>query len=200
MILLLAVTVGLLAGWLWAGRQNVKYEAPVLRHLWLVFAAFLPQYIVIYVSARESISNGSVAICLILSQLLLLGFALVNYRQHGMKILIIGAALNFMVMIANSGFMPINPQTAHRLVSEDVLLNIPSGSRFGAKDILLPAEQTRLEWLADRYLLPAWSPYQAAFSLGDVFIAAGVFWLLARQKRIIRNNSHDRSICIPTLY
>jgi len=200
MILLLAVAAGLLVGWLWAGRQNVKYEAPVLRHLWLVFAAFLPQYIVIYVSARGSIANWVVAICLILSQLLLLGFALVNYKQHGMKILLIGAALNFTVMIANTGFMPINPQIARRLVSEDVLLNIPSGNRFGAKDILLPAEQTHLEWLADRYLPPAWLPYQVAFSLGDIFIAAGVFWLLARQKRIIRNNSHDRSICIPTFH
>jgi hypothetical protein len=35
-------------------------------------------------------------------------------------------------------------------------------------------------FLGDRFLLPAWSPYQAAFSAGDILIGAGVFWLLAK--------------------
>ncbi|MCE7861897.1 MAG: hypothetical protein DYG86_19215, partial [Chloroflexi bacterium CFX2] len=48
------------------------------------------------------------------------------------------------------------------------------------KDILLEPQDTRFEILADRFLSPAWSTYQVAFSLGDVFLAAGVFWLLAR--------------------
>lgn len=179
MILLMAVATGLLVGLFWAGRQKVKYEAPALHHLWLVFAAFLPQYLVIYLPAREKISNGVAALCLIISQLLLFGFALLNRNHQGMKILMIGTALNFMVMTANGGFMPISPQTADRLVSQDLLLDFPPGSRFGAKDILLPSEHTYFEWLADRFLPPVWSPYQVAFSLGDVFIAAGVFWLLA---------------------
>jgi hypothetical protein len=89
-------------------------------------------------------------------------------------------ALNLAVMAANSGFMPISPQTASRLVSEERLLDIQPASRFGAKDILLHPQDTRFEWLADRFLPPGWFPYQVAFSLGDVFIALGVFWLLAK--------------------
>ena len=184
MILLLAVAAGLLAGLGWAGRHQIKYEAPSLRHLWLVFAAFLPQYIVVQSVLRDTISDAAAAICLIVSQILFVAFALLNYEHQGMKILLVGAALNLLVMITNSGFMPINPQTASRLVSQAALSNISSGSRFGAKDILLLPEHTRFEWLADRFLPPAWFPYQVAFSLGDVFIAAGVFWLLARQKKI----------------
>lgn len=181
MVLLLAVVAGLLTGLVWAGRQKVKYEAPVFRHLWLVFVAFMPQVVVVYLPVREKIPAWVSALILIVSQLLLFGFALLNRNQQGMKILMIGTLLNFIVMAANGGFMPISPQTAGRLVPQDFLLNLSSGSRFGAKDILLLPEQTRFEWLADRFLAPAWLPYQVAFSLGDIFIAVGVFWLLARQ-------------------
>lgn len=184
MVLLVAIAAGLLTGLGWAVWQRVPYEAPVLRQLWLVFAAFLPQYMVIQLAAREMISSGVVAFCLIISQLFLVGFALLNGDHQGMKILMIGTVLNFLVMAGNGGFMPISPQTAGRLVSQNVLLDIPVGSRFGPKDILLPPQETNLEWLSDRFLPPAWLPYQVAFSLGDVFIAAGVFWLLARQKPI----------------
>jgi hypothetical protein len=184
MVLLAAVAAGLLVGLGWAGSRRVQYEAPALRHLWLVFVAFLPQYMVIQLAAREKISSGVVALCLIISQLLLFGFALLNHDHQGMKILMIGTLLNFLVMAGNGGFMPISPTTAARLVPENILLDIPIGTRFGPKDILLPPQETNLEWLSDRFLPPAWLPYQVAFSLGDVFIAAGVFWLLARQKPI----------------
>jgi hypothetical protein len=184
MVLLWAVAAGLATGLGRARSQKVRYEAPVLQHLWLVFIAFLPQFLVVYLPVRDVMSEASIAFCLILSQLLLCGFAFLNRHYMGMRILMIGAALNGLVMIVNGGFMPISPQTAARLVPQDILLGIASGSRFGSKDILLLPEHTRLEWLADRFLLPAWLPYQVAFSLGDIFIAAGVFWLLARQKPI----------------
>lgn len=183
MILALAVVAGLLAGLGWARWLNRPYQPPELNFLWLVFIAFLPQFVVFYLPGmRQLVSDRWVALLLPLSQALLLTFVWLNRRQPGMMILLIGTALNLTVIAANSGFMPISPQTASRLVSQEVLDDIQPGERFGTKDILLHPQETRFEWLADRFLPPAWFTYQVAFSIGDVFIASGVFWLLARQE------------------
>lgn len=168
MVLLAGIALGLLVGLGRAGENEVPYEAPKLRYVWLVLVAFILQYI-------EQVNRFPI----IASQLLFIGFVLLNVSYTGMKILLVGAALNFIVMLANGGFMPISFETAARLTQVN-LLDYPAGTLFGAKDILLPPEQTHFEWLADRFLPPAWLPYQFAFSLGDVFIAAGAFWLLAK--------------------
>jgi hypothetical protein len=147
-----------------------------------VAVSFLPQFIAIYFpNTRGQIPDEWAGRFLIASQLGLLGFAWLNRNLFGMRILLIGATLNFTVITANRGFMPINPQTASRLVSEKVLSDIPLGTRFGTKDILLSKEDTHFEILADRFLPPAWSPYQVAFSLGDVFLAIGIGCLLFKK-------------------
>lgn len=183
MILLSAVALGLLIGVGRASLRGQTYKAPDLKFLWLVLIAFLPQAMILYIpSLRKEISDAWAGIFLTTSQILLLGFAWLNKDKTGMKLLLLGAALNFTVMAANGGFMPINPQTASRLIPAEALGDIPIGSRFGIKDILLEPENTRFEWFSDRFLPPESFNYQVAFSLGDVFIALGVFLLLAYQK------------------
>lgn len=182
MVLLLAIAVGLLIGLAWARWSGQPYRPPQLQHLWLAFVAFLPQLIVVYLPATRGIfSDWLAAVLLSASQIMLLAFAWLNRHIWGMVILLCGVVLNLSVMTVNGGFMPISPQTASRLVSEDILRDSQSGSRFGPKDVLLDPQDTRFEWLADRFLPPTRFPYQVAFSLGDVFIALGVFFVLANQ-------------------
>ena len=180
MILLIALAAGLAAGVVLARWRGHSYQSPELRVIWLAFLAFLPQFILLYLPYfRIRVSDQVSAACLLASLLIFLGFAWVNRGLPGMSILLIGLALNLTVMAANGGFMPISPQTAGQLVPDDALLDFQSGDRFGVKDIYLPPLETRFEWLADRFLTPAWFSYRAAFSLGDVFIAIGAFGLLA---------------------
>jgi len=180
-ILLLALAAGLLVGLALARWHGQPYRPPELQHLWLVFVAFLPQFIVVYLPITHRFFPEWLVVGLLLaSQITLLTFVWLNRRMMGMSILLCGVALNILVMTTNGGFMPISPQTASRLVSEDILRDVQPGSRFGAKDILLHPEDTRFEWLADRNLPPVWFPHQVAFSLGDFFITLGAFWLLAQ--------------------
>jgi len=183
MILWFALGAGLLVGIgvsLW---QRHPYRPPVLQQTWLVFVGFLPQFLAIYFpNTRLLFPDWLAAICVLVSLSVLLIFSWLNRRLPGMPVLMAGLILNLAVIAINGGFMPINMQTAQRLVGAERAASLEYGNRFGYKDILLPRNETRLEWLADRYLPPEWFPYQVAFSLGDVFIGAGVFQTLANQK------------------
>jgi hypothetical protein len=179
-ILLLAVAAGLPAGlaraW-WGGRQLTP---PSLRLAWLVPVAFLPQWLTFYLPAtRKLIPDGLAAAALISSQILLLIFAWFNRNQAGFWALGLGLTLNLLVIALNGGLMPISPDIVARLAPEAPPGAWQIGRRLGTgKDIVLPVPTTQLWWLSDRFLLPWWFPYRAAFSLGDVLIAVGALWLL----------------------
>jgi hypothetical protein len=182
MILLVAILAGLVVGLSLARLQKRPWTVPPLRKPWLVIIAFLPQFFNLYLPAtRTWVSDDWAAVSLIASMTLLLVFCWFNRRLSGVRLLALGLAINLLVIVANGGFMPISPQTASRLVLPETLARFVIGDRFGYKDILLLPVQTRLIWLSDFLLPPEGFPYQVAFSLGDLFVAAGAFWLMVAQ-------------------
>ncbi len=183
MILLTAIVAGILVGMIGAWRAGVSWQLPILRHIWLAIVGFLPQLLAFYLPATRNLLNKSqAAVCLVLSQLLLLGFCLGNLKSSGIAILAGGLTLNLLVILANGGLMPLPVETANKLLPQSVMDTLKIGQRLStqSKDILLPAKQIVLPWLADRFTSPPGFPYLFVFSLGDVLIAAGAFWLLAK--------------------
>ena len=181
MILLTGVVTGALAGWGYARWKGRTWHPPVFRSVWLVFLGFLPQLAAFYLPFTRRLLPDEIALTsLVGSQLVLLVFTLVNVHLPGMWLLAFGLGCNLAVILANGGFMPLTVDAAAKLVNPSILNSLTIGERISnaSKDILLPESRILLPWLADRFVLPSFIPYRFAFSLGDVFVAAGAFWML----------------------
>jgi hypothetical protein len=179
MILLYAIAAGLLAGLarVWITRRGLHF--PEIRFFWVAPAAFLPQYLAFqFPATRRILDDDLAALILVGTQLFLVGFVWVNREQPGFWFLGLGLALNLLVIALNGGFMPISPEMVTRLAPEASPGSWQVGERLGStKDMVLPSDGTRLEWLSDRFLLNWGSTTdRVAFSLGDVMIAFGAFW------------------------
>lgn len=180
LILLVAVVAGLIAGIGRAKARGNSFRVPPLRHYWLLLVAFLPQLPAFYLPAtRGIIADDLAAAALVSSQLLLLLFGWWNRRQRAFALLLLGLFCNFLVIVSNGGLMPMSPATVAKLVSPERAATWAIGERLGhTKDRLLPEAETRFALLSDRMLLPKWMGYAVAYSIGDVLIALGAFWLL----------------------
>jgi hypothetical protein len=178
MILLLAVVAGLLAGLARARCGKRRLRPPDLRLAWLVPVAFLPQWLAFHLPATCGVIKDSLAAAtLVSSQALLLVFAWFNRNQPGFWALGIGLASNLVAITLNGGLMPVSPETTAALLPDTQPDTWQVGARLGW-NVILPTADTRLWWLSDHILLPAWFPYRKALSVGDVIIAVGAFWLL----------------------
>ena len=184
MILVLGIAAGWLFGLLRAWITGTPYRAPEFSKLWLGLIAVIPQLLIFQIPYTAGwFSDTAAAAVLVASQLILLVFIWFNRDKVGIRILGLGLILNLLVIILNGGLMPIAPETARALYPQVPHSAWQIGSRPGmSKNILLAFQDTRLAWLSDSILLPDWFPWTRALSPGDLFIALGVFWLLANER------------------
>ena len=174
MILLIAVLVSIGVAFIRGGRFG-SLSRTALRFGWLALLAFTVQAFEIYAPLLSSTGLfGSRTLILMGTYVLLVAVVLANYRTAGITLIGIGLVLNLVVMLANGGFMPIAPEALKAAGLPQLALGAEAGARvLNAKDILLPASQTRLWILSDIMVIPP--PFKSVFSVGDVSIALGAF-------------------------
>ena len=179
MILLIGVVAGTLLGTLRATAKKIPYQVVEIKHIWLVLVAYLPQFFAFSLpQTRTLIPDRWISILLVLSQLLLLVFIWINRKVPGGWLMGLGLMLNLFVIVMNGGMMPITPENAQTLLPEGSSVLLTTGERLGGtKDILLEKAGTRFWFLSDIFLLPKMFNYAVAFSLGDIFLSLGAFWL-----------------------
>ena len=180
MILSSAVFAGFLAGLIRSLYGNRRLQLPDLSLKWLVFLAFLPQWIVFHLpQTSRVVSDELAAVILVTTQAILLIFGWYNRRHPGVWALEFGLAANLLVITLNGGLMPISPATVSRLYPDIPADVWQETGRLGTgRDVVLPVADTRLWELSDRFFLPLWGAYRVAFSIGDVLLASGAFLLL----------------------
>ena len=119
MILTLAVAAGLPAGLLRARLLRRPFQTFDIQFFWLAVVAFAGQWLVFLSPAtRHLLPDHLASIILVATQALLLVFAWSNRRQPGFWALGLGLCLNFVVIAANGGLMPISPETVRQLAPQ----------------------------------------------------------------------------------
>jgi hypothetical protein len=175
-----------MAGLIRAWFHKSSLRIPDLRLVVLVLVAFTLQIIGLYMPGTgRSLPIQLFSFALVGSEVMLLIFAWSNRRLPGFWLLGLGLLLNLTVIVMNRGLMPISPETVLRLAPKTLPGVLVTGERLGVtKDVVLPETQTSLAFLSDRFILS--NPFtkgsngnaMAAFSIGDVVIAFGAFWVL----------------------
>lgn len=176
MILFAFVTVfAFLVGYLAGGRLR-RFEELHLRWSWLAVAGLALQF----VPLPDGAAGTDLAVrtgVLFCSYVFLLAFAALNIRLAGVPLLFVGLALNLLVITSNGG-MPVSREALEASGQAGVLRSlIDEGA---AKHHLLTDEDV-LTPLAD--IIPVGGPIKQVVSLGDVFVYAGLTWLIVAVMR-----------------
>ncbi len=169
MFVLAVLCVALISSLLTGGR--LRYiENFHLKALILGVGAFAVQ-LLIFTSRGESLLGVLLPWIYVLSLLMLVAFLLVNYRVFGVPILLVGLMLNILVIGANHGRMPADPQA---LVATGQSSHAEELARNGtAANLVLMSEQTHLNFLGDHIVLPFLGDLGSAYSIGDLVALVG---------------------------
>jgi hypothetical protein len=182
MILIPALVIGLLIG-LATGGNLAAVKTLRLRWMPLLFVAIFTQIVIFtYIAGQRGFVREYgpyIHIATLLATLLVMSR---NLHIRGMQLIMLGAALNALVIIVNGGFMP-SPEA--RLASAGKLNKVVK-SESGRNDAMLSNSKTvpdgtglfidgdaPLLVLGDIFDVPHGFPFSNVFSIGDVFIALG---------------------------
>jgi hypothetical protein len=106
-----------------------------------------------------------------------------NLRIPGMKVIIIGAALNALVITANGGFMP-SPESALEGAGRLENVRQEEAEQRGESRIFsnstVADDDTRLPFLGDVFVIPDRFPISNVISIGDILIAIGAMIAIVR--------------------
>lgn len=165
MLLLYAVVLGLVAGL--ASRGKLAALGTASLRLWPVALAGLVAQLLLFSSPLAGMVGPWGPSLYVGSTCLVLMALVSNVRQPGFWLIVIGALLNFTVIVANGGQMPAAPDAFAALnglavVPTDVFSNS-----------VIAGAQTQLAFLGDNLVLPRPLPLANVFSIGDVLIGAG---------------------------
>jgi len=189
MLYLYIIIISIIIGLLRRGKLSSLSQIS-LKRIELLVLAFLIQAGLIFLGSRkiEFVLNYS-SYALAFSYVVLLIAVWYNKKLKGMKIIALGIAFNFMVIVANGGHTPILLGSLYKAGLNDIALILKEGSHVTHT---LITEKTLFRFLADVIPLPPPFPDPSVVSVGDFFMFFGVF-SLTQNAMLKKQNSGARS-------
>jgi hypothetical protein len=170
-IIIISIIIGLLRNGKLSSLSQIS-----LKRIELIVLAFLIQAGLIFLGSRKIgfvLYYSSYALAF--SYVVLLIAVWYNGKLKGMKIIALGIAFNFMVIMANGGRMPILLGSLYKAGLNDIALILKEGSHVTNT---LITEKTLFKFLADVIPLPPPFPDPSVVSVGDFLLFYGVFSLI----------------------
>ena len=149
-----------------------------LKRIELIILAFLIQAGLIFLGSRKIgfVINYS-SYVLAFSYVVLLIAVCYNFELKGIKVIALGIILNFIVIVANSGHMPVLLSSIYKAGLDDFALLLKEGTYVTHT---LINEKTLFGFLADVIPLSPPFPDPSVVSVGDFLMFYGVFSLIQK--------------------
>lgn len=189
MLLIWAVPIGLLVGYLRGGRLAGLGELH-LRAPWLILIALVLQVLIFPLPGLDGpiLQQGTAPIHLA-SYAALIAFVGANWREWGIVVMGVGMLANVIVITANGGYMPTtlgHLRTAGLSRAADALASCAEAGESPctyANSVLIH-EGTALGWLGDVFATPDWVPLANVFSVGDALLGIGLVAYLGAKMKV----------------
>lgn len=162
----------LVVGKIRGGKFSNMKEAEI--HKWyLIVLSFLLEFAAVLLSAKGyKIVSDNIFIIHFISYCLLLVGIFFNMKKLSFKLIFLGTLLNFIVIMLNGGQMPVSQEAMIKAgIIED--LNALLNGEIITHTVI--AKNTIFAFLGDVFVIPKPYPRPKVISLGDIFIAIGVF-------------------------
>ena len=144
-----------------------------IRWSWLILIGFLIQLFIFQPFWQDRSETRSLTqVAYVISLMLLLFALLANLRVPGVALLALGFALNFTAIALNSGYMPASPEAVALAGRSPREPGQVINNSIGA------GPDTRVPFLTDIFAIPSPIIFANVFSIGDVLIAVGGFYLI----------------------
>lgn len=172
-MLIVGLVLAILFGWARGGSLVKLTDLPV-RQVYLLAFPLLMEVAQSQLLLRVEWMSPLISFGITIFQYLIV-FVFVLLNSHMWQVLVYGAgsALNFLVITANAGAMPITEKVLDLGGSSAKFTALVQG-RFFTYEII--NESTRLPFLGDVILIPGWLPQ--CISVGDILLMIGVFLLV----------------------
>lgn len=169
-----AIILGIFIGFIRNGRLNIFYEAHFKGWI-LAFLAFLI-FLVPYGIKIFDIPFEDLALIPYVSMCIIALVALFNFEKNGMKIILLGLALNLLIMGLNGYKMPVDAVAMEAMGHTSFVESLTSGTIVNY--MTLEGAHALSPYLGKIIALPKAYPLTEVLSIGDIIVSIGIIVLI----------------------